>query len=498
MNVQETFSRGLAFHAAGDIDSAMQAYDDVIAADRTHAHAHTNRGVVLYDRKKFTEAIAAHKAALAHDPKSSVAINNLGAALNAERQYEKAIALYKEAEALDPENHILYNNWADSLTCTGRYAEAVEKAQKSLFLMPDYALTHLNLGMAYWGLGRNDAAIRAMYVALLLNPHLAKARANIAGLFLLCGRYAEGWREYEWRWAANDVRKRPYPYPTWDGKSFSGTLLVCAEQGLGDEILQAGMISDLETTGLNLVWEVEPRLVGIFQRSFPKIRAIPRQDTPPDLGSVDAQIPAWSLGKFLRNDKAAFPNRKSYIKADPGRVEELRSRLNLKLGEKLVGVSWLSQNENFGGKKSTSLNAWRDSLRTPAVKFVDLQYGDTAAERAAADTGLIHITDLDLTNDIEGVAALISLCDLVVTVSNTTAHIAGALGVPVWVLVSAGGGRLWYWGDESVTVPDWYPTARVIRQRQGESWNVALNTTAMRLRDFVNMEMKTDARCSLN
>jgi hypothetical protein len=271
-----------------------------------------------------------------------------------------------------------------------------------------------------------------------------------------------------------------------------GALLVWSEQGVGDEILHASMIADMARIERfsRLVWECDARLVSLFQRSNPNVEVVPRTVPPQDAifaPDIAAHIPSGSIGNFVRRDMSHFPKHGGYLKPDPLRQAAFRQRLNLAPGEKLVGMSWLSKNLAFGSSKSTTLAQWAPILRTPGCKFIDLQYGDTAEERAALtrDFGITleHIDGLDLKDDMEGLAALTAACDLVTTVSNTTAHMAGAVGVPVWTLIASGIGKFWYWGFDG---PDtvWYPSATLIRQPADEGWEGSLDIIAERLRVF--------------
>lgn len=490
MDAQAAFQRGVQLHVAGDLDKAADAYREVMAADAQHADAVTNLGEVLYRQGDVAGAIALHELAVRLKPGCAIVWNNLGVALNTAGRAAEAFAAYETATARDPQNAIALSNYADALTQTGDYDGAVVRLQKALWLKPDYAEAHCNLGMAFWGMGRLDAAIGAMRVAIALNPQLAVAHKNMALVLLQCGHYAEGWREYAWRFVADNAAPRPFAHPFWEGQDLQGALLVWAEQGVGDHIMQLSMMGDLLARGLHLVWEIDARLVTLAQRAVPKgavVHVIPRQDPPAAEGLiVAAQAPAASLGAFVRRDRAAFPmERAAYLRADPERVEEIRMCLGLGPGERLVGISWRSQNAIIGAKKSTALADWADVLATPGVRFVDLQYGDTAAEREGV--ALEHVEGLDLFDDLEGLAALISLCDAVVTVSNSTAHLAGALGVPTWVLVNSGGGKLSYWGNEEDT-PHWYPRVRIVRQQNGETWAAPLARAAGRLREFLHIE----------
>lgn len=267
----------------------------------------------------------------------------------------------------------------------------------------------------------------------------------------------------------------------WTGEPFKGgSLLVWPEQGLGDEILFAGMMDDLadraEDSGFTVVWEVDPRLVGLMQRSNERIHFVPLQpqtNLPIPDTKLSRQIPSGSLGSIFRNANEMFPTtRRSYLKPDPHRRSQYRDALGG--GEKkLIGISWASKSPNFAQEKSMSLSDLVPVMDLPGVGCVDLQYGDFENERTTfrrgRDPGLLKIAGLDLTTDLDGVAAAIAACDHVVTVSNVVAHLAGALGVPVTVLMPSAYGRLWYWGAEAPTTP-WYPSARIVRRHPNQSW----------------------------
>ena len=484
MSAADSFAKGVARYLAGDRDGAALSYREAIKTDPKHADAYTNLGVVFHSQALYHDAIEQHRLAIKINPRAVAARVNLAIALNELRRYDEALDFYAAAVEIDPDNAVAYCNCAHTLINVGRYDEAEQNAQKALRLRPDYPDAHCNLGLAYWGMGRNIQAIGACSVALSLQSNHPVAHRNLGVLLLQQGKYVAGWNEFEWRWVAESRPRRPFTKPLWNGQIFDGELLIWGEQGLGDQILQASMLADLVDCGHEVVWEADPRLVPLLRRSAPgqkvvsadaiksepRVRVVPRETPPVDVGRrVRMQLPAGSLGRIFRGDKDAFPkSRRSYLKADNARKEEFRERMNLKPGEALVGISWASRSVVRGDKKTIPLDAWGPIFSTSGARFVDLQYGDTAGERAASGTQMAHFDDPDLMDDVDGVAALIAACDAVVTVSNVTAHLAGALGVPTWVIVTAGSGRLWYWGDDSVEVPLWYPSVRIVHQRHGE------------------------------
>jgi hypothetical protein len=299
----------------------------------------------------------------------------------------------------------------------------------------------------------------------------------------MLGRFEEGWRLYESRWPAGaGGSQRKYRQPRWDGARLGGTLMIWGEQGLGDQILYAGMLPEMAGRADRIIVEVEPRLVPLFARSFPGLEVIAYGEELYS-GHLDAHEPLVGLGRFFRLAWQAFPRREGgYLVAEETRTRSLRERLATD-GKLLVGLSWRSYNPRLYRAKTARL----EELRMPNLRFVDLQYGDTAEERAEVEQKLgvrvERLEDIDNTRDIDGLAALISACDLVVTVSNTTAHLAGALGKPTFVLVPHGNARLWYWFAEGDTSP-WYPPVRLRRKTMQQTWAMMAQALAGEVAEF--------------
>jgi hypothetical protein len=230
------------------------------------------------------------------------------------------------------------------------------------------------------------------------------------------------------------------------------------------------MIPDAAADAGALTVEVEPRLIPLFARSFPGVRLRSLADDAKEV-RADAHIPLGGLGELYRQSTGDFP-RRAYLAADKARAEKLRHLLHADR-KTVIGVSWRSANPKFGMHKTAQLRDFSPLFTRADVRLVDLQYGDTAAELQAIrdefGVAIAHLDEIDNTRDIDGLAALIDACDAVLTVSNTTAHIAGALGKPVWVMVPYGQGRLWYWfGEREDSL--WYPRMRICRQQPGQSW----------------------------
>jgi len=471
----------------GKLPEAAAVYQALIKAQPNNAHAFDELGGVLFTLDRIAEAEATLRRAIALAPNMANPYTNLGRILQTDpARATEALQLHDRAIALKPDYAHAHNNRGVALYTLGRYPEAITSYAHALTLKPSLAEASNNLGTTHYKIGHTREAIKHYAKAIAVEPQYAEAHWNNALALLTMEDWREGWTEYEWRWKCKDFSfpPRPFHQPLWKGEDLNdGSLLVWGEQGIGDEVLYGAMVGDLLARGIAVVWEADARLLPLIARSYPTVKAVARS-TPPDAATSDsaigAHIPAASLGQYLRATDDAFTRQPvGYFKPDAGRAQGYQQRLLQGTKKRLVGVSWISKNPEFGLHKSMTLAdlapLW--AAAGPDVQFVDLQYGDTAAERTASGLDLAHLGDLDLFEDIDGLAALIAACDAVVSVSNTTAHLAGALGVPVTVLVAHGNGKLWYWGADR-THARWYPRASIIKQSVSGDWRDTIKVAA--------------------
>ncbi|MEB3334865.1 MAG: hypothetical protein VKP70_07760, partial [Cyanobacteriota bacterium] len=297
------------------------------------------------------------------------------------------------------------------------------------------------------------------------------------GLSLLrFGRFAEGWPLFEWR---RTGFKPAVSLPNLEPGLVCQSLLILPEDGLGDQIMFASLLDQSVALAPDQAVVVDPRLRSLMERSFPHLQVITTAETI-QTNQFQAQIRMGSLAAHQPPSQAHFhAHRKAYLSADPGKTQALRHRHlpNPRSGELLCGISWRSTSPANGAMKSVNLEALAKALALPGVRLLSLQYGDTQAERddLRRSTGLEVLADpqIDPFADIDGLAALINACDLVVSVSNTTAHLAAGLGQRTWLLIDS---RLdWRWGLDD---PDslWSPTTRLFRQPDPGDWATPLGT----------------------
>jgi tetratricopeptide (TPR) repeat protein len=438
------------------------------------------KGRCLLDRGATAEALACFEIAAAGEPDNAEIHSMLGVARRRSGDRGGARAAFETALSLNPNDVAALNGLGNDALEREDFSTAIDWYRRAIAAQPRFVKAWKNLAYTL-SLAGDAAGARAAFETIFgIYPNLAEAHMDY-GLFLLSlGDYANGWREYEHRWRFDGFSEQDWGggLPRWDGTALQGRhLLLWAEQGIGDQILYGTMLPDaLRRAAGRVTLAVEPRLVSLFARTLASgdVAVVERGTSV----AADLQCPFGSLGQWLRPTPGDCGNGR-YLRADPDRTATLRKRYAAlgRPGDRLVGLSWRSANWVVGKYKSLSLEALLPVLRRPGFVWVSLQYGEVSAEIAAfaARHGIaIHQdTEIDAMRDLDGLAAQIAALDAVVSTSNSTVHIAGALGRPCDVLLSAGRGRMWYWPARGETSP-WYETIRLVRQARAGDWSDAL------------------------
>jgi tetratricopeptide (TPR) repeat protein len=483
-------NRGLALHELKQFEKAVTSYDRAITLNPSYFTAYSNRGLALHELKQYEKAVASYDRAIAIKPDYVTAYSNRGNSLQELNQFEKAIASFDRSIAINPGYMQAHYNRGNTLKALGQLEESIASFDRAIALAPDFADAYLNRGLALTELKQWEAAVASYDCAIAINQHYADAHHNKALALLAMGNFQQGWDCYEWRSALTKTIFHPFKIAhAWDGKKVAGSMLVLSEQGLGDDIFYSSMLTDLKGAADNITVYIDPRLITLYQRSFENISFISRKSSI-NVQDYDAQIYMASLGRYFRaSEQALIDNVKiSFLKACPEKSSLLRARLD---GDKklICGLSWISKNADFGAEKTLHLHDLKSILTLTDINFVNLQYGDTDEEQTAfhAETGinLTNVSDVDNFNDIDGLAALINACDIVLTISNTTAHLAAALGKPVIVMLPYARGLLWYWHDGHNPNP-WYPTTTLVKQQKTGDWGSVVDTAKQALIAKVN------------
>jgi tetratricopeptide (TPR) repeat protein len=407
---------------------------------------------------------------------------HLAALLERRKAFEAALAQYDEALAVsDPAATLLLKRTLCLLKLS-RTSEALSTIDQAVAIDSPSARIISTRAEVLLALGRFRDAAREYGLAFDADTALADNAANAAITCLLAGEYAEGWRRFEQRYdwpqriavesgvRLGPVVQLPPLVPRWQGPPARvGTLLVMGEQGLGDEIMFGTLLNEALAYCEQLILEVDHRMVRLFSRAFPTAKVFPKGSGPSD-HNADAGLLIGSLPSIFRLDKEDFgAGNPGYLTADFDLVARFRSRIKAE-GKKICGISWRAWNPINVDSRSIPLELFCRSIDIDGVVFVNLQYGGNAEDSRLTEllgSKLLDFADVNRTEDIDSVAALIACCDMVVSIGNAVAHLAAALGKPTLVLTPFVPG--WRWGTEGLKTP-WYGSTRILRQESAGDW----------------------------
>ncbi|MBF0445812.1 MAG: tetratricopeptide repeat protein [Magnetococcales bacterium] len=484
---------GNAKKIQGAIDQAVALYQKAISLSPDYPDAHYNLGVALQEQNKLVEATISFQKAISLKPDFAAALSNLGNIFQELNRLDEAVTCYKKAILIDPNYVEAYSNLGAALKDQLKLDEAVLNCKKAISLNPDYAEAHNNLGASLQGQGKIDEAITSFQQAIKISPQDVKFRYSMSYVQLLKGELKKGWANYNLRW--NDkhhdfTRFFKHENKIWQGEPLKGKrLLVWDEQGVGDNIIFNSMVPDLLDRGAYIVLECDKRLISLFTRSLPTVTCIPNNDSfsgDSFRHEFDYFIPNGNLGSLLRQDIYSFPKDSGYLLPNSEQKASIRNRYLAINGGVLVGIAWYSKSDKYKNK-SIKLTDLDPLLSIPGVTFVDLQYGDTAVERSefTKKTGIniIHDDEINQKDDLDSFASQVAAMDLVVTISNTTAHMAGALGVPTFLML--GISPIWYW---MLDRPDsvWYSSLCLFRQKKMGEWADVIKQVSNATKDLLN------------
>ena len=500
------FTQAVELHKAGRFEEAARRYQKLTEDYPEDPDLWHFRGLLALHRGDAPDAVRlitlaimlkpipdyylnlaiAHEAAGERD-KAAIACNKMGNALQEQCRFVEAVDAYDKALLLFPGFVSATINRGAALNRLGRYHDAAEDFHEIIRRFPDPAdgQTLLHVANAWSGIGEAERALGYYERLLALEPDNAPAHCSRALLLLRLGRLAEGWREYEWRWSRQGGYREPrgrFAQPVWQGESpdeLGGPLLVIAEQGLGDVIQFVRYVPLLVALGHDVIFEALPELTALFADAFAHlpVRVVSRVDDPLEIEENQA-FSAWvgvmSLPERFKTTSRTIPAAESYLVANPQRVEAWRR--HLPQGGFKVGLAWAGNPKNLNDFARTIPSP----LLLPLLKvrdadFYSLQKGAAGAFNFDAP----NMTNLDgmLINLTETAAVIMNL-DLVITVDTSIAHLAGALGRPVWLMIPTVPD--WRWLDEGRGSP-WYPTMRIFRQTVRGEWQDVIKAVGAEL-----------------
>ncbi|MGD9633040.1 MAG: tetratricopeptide repeat protein [Pirellulales bacterium] len=460
--------------AAGNLDQARLVCLAGLSEFPYTPQLLTVLGWIYAQRGDRPSAEAAFRHALCGDAASFDAHSGLAAVLAADGRHQEAESSFARAISIFADDSDTLFGYGCALIALRRYEQAAEVLEQTLRLEPNRVGAIHNLAIAHAQLGRWQQAAEYCDQALAADSQATQSQLLRGMSRIAMGSFAEGWDDYDARCRLQDDYSRQLGLPAWNGIAKVHSIVVVPEQGIGTQVMLASCLADLLAVVPSVTVGCELRLIGPLQRSFPTVTFVADGLLPALVaaGNYDAYVMAGSLPRVFRRTLAAFPAR-TYLQAEPARRRRWRERLT-ELGSGLkVGVAW-----GGGAGKADTVHRrtvpqdWWPLVTVPNVDWINLQFDVPRAEfaewRQLAGGRFHDWSDLDRKHDLENFAALVSELDLVISVVNSTVHVAGALGVPTWTLVPAGGEWRWLASGEKCV---WHDSVRLFRQRQLDDWS---------------------------
>ncbi|MBX7199585.1 MAG: tetratricopeptide repeat protein [Rhodospirillaceae bacterium] len=485
---------GMALYGAGRYRDSLMTLKRVLKRDTSNAVAFLYAGRCHLALERFDEAAAALNAALVLRPEWPDALEGFAVFSLAVNRPDKALAFALRVLRAEPGRIASLELAGHASEVLGDYETAGAYYHEAAALRPEAPIVS-KLAFAMQRMGRHEDAVAAFRHALKREPESAPLQHAQGSSLLALGRLEAGWPLYAKRLTggASHESARTGDASLQAPPSPGMRVVAWADQGIGEQLLFASLIPDLIATGADLAVECDYRLVPLLTRSFPGVTVCPHTAPPhPALAAfTDGRLCLSDAAAWFRKDFSDFPAHPGYLKPDVRRRADLRAKYrDGRLSPRpLIGISWQRADGTLlSPAKSLPLAQWGPILHVAGCTFVNLQYGNTAAEIDAVSrtAGVRIVSDpaVDPLIDLDAFAAQVAAMDLVISTSSATAHMAGALGVPVWTLLPVGVGALWHWFLDREDSP-WYPSMRLIRQSTRGAWDPVLDAASAGLVEFV-------------
>ena len=437
-------------------------------------------------KKDFDKAVYAFQKVIFLQPNNVKAHYNLGVILKIKDQLDDALRAYKSVIKIQPNHPQAYNNMGNIFKNKGMLEKAINAYRKAIKLKPNYAEAFNNMGSALNDLGKPDEAIEALNQAIKLKPDYAGAYLNKSMALLKNQEFEKGFELHEWRWNTDNHGSNflQSSKPLWNGQK-NKTVFLWAEQGIGDEIMYSSLIPELHKICSKLIVQCDKRLIPLFKRSFHKdISYYDKSDTVIDT-LYDFHISSGSLPRIFRKSLKSFDNTNNgYLFHDKCRTKHLRKALISNRKKILIGISWKTFSTlDDALTRNIKLYEIARAIESPNTQLICLQYGDVADEiselKKKFNIDITTVPGIDNYNDIDDLASLIMACDTVVSTTNVTVHLAGALGTDVHVMLPFS--SRWIWGLNG-SPPSWYKNAFPYRQPKNRNWKFTIESLVTNLK----------------
>lgn len=479
-NLLALFNMGNSFVSLGRQKEAKACYERVIELNPVFIPPYLCLGEICKNLRQLEQAAKYYERVLEIDASSIDAMRGVADVCLAKEKFEEAIEWYQRALDREPLSAELLNLLGNVYHITGRSPKAEEYYRRALELAPGKVNVINNLGVVLVAQRRLDEAIKVYEQLLEADPSYADGHWNMASALLASGRFREGWREYEWRFRKTDsTPSRNFDKPRWDGSALDGkTILLHCEQGFGDTLQFIRYAPMVAERGCNVIVECQSEaLKRIIAYANGVDRVIVAGEPLPDF---ECHFPLLSLPLLFNTEMSTIPAEVPYLFADRKDIEAWRQRIKPGSGVFRVGLAWHGrQGQILNRKRSCPLDMFAQFAEIPNIEFYSLQVGETPEQKITFDAAFPLIDLTENISDFADTAALMANLNLVITIDTSVAHLAGALGVPTWVMLPFASD--WRWHHSRDDSP-WYPSMRLFRQPLAGDWHSVISALSGALR----------------
>ena len=500
-----------------EFDTAVSAFEKCISLNPGNPSSHYNLGNVLKDQGKLKKALESYTRALELRADYDAAFNNMNVALtelgqtatkrqsdvitkyastikiNAKTADEKfniafdlysqgkldeALSTYKEVLTIWPNHPDALNHIGVIFQDMGEHERALVSLRQAIKIEPEHARAHCGIGLSLKALNKVEAAIEAYRKSLQIDPDAPGTQHNLSYCFLSKGEFEQGFKTNESRWKTGAFRGKylKTEKPVWNGET-GKRVLVWAEQGVGDEIMFSSILSDICAVSSQIIIKCDARLIKLLQRSFPPNFVYFSKDELVPENTYDFHIPMGSLALIYRKTRNSFKkSSKGFLKHDTYKTRLIRDKLTNRYNKKIIGISWNTQSPVLDATaRNITLAKLAKALNHPEYQLLSLQYGDVSSEIEAVKNNfgiqIVQFNDIDNKDDLDGLSSLIMACDEIVSTTNVTVHLAGALGAKATALLPYSPRWIWGLGSDSY----WYDSVTPVKQNSPKNWSDVLD-----------------------
>lgn len=449
------------------IDDAIVYLHKALQVKPEEAEIYYTLGNIYKDKREYDKAIAYYENALKYNNEFADAYNGIGLVLQEKNQLDRAIEYYHKALEINSNDYVVYVNLAGALNLKDSYDEAISYCEKALEIKPDCIDAYINLGIITYLKRNYEDSIKYSLKAIDIDPENADAHFNLALALLLKGDFENGWREYEWRGRLKEKVWLKFDKPIWDGSDIKGKrLFVCTEQGFGDAIQFIRYVPLIKEKGVEeVIIECYPQLKPLFETVSGVDKVIPRGEELPEF---DVYCHLLSLPNIFKTNISNIPSNIPYFNINKEVIEKWNTLITGNDRIK-VGLAWAGSPRHKNDRnRSIMLKLLKPVLDINDIDFYSLQVGPGSEQLKELDNEKCMIDLTNNINDFLDTAGLILNLDLVISVDTSVAHLAGALGKHVWVLLPYVPDWRWLLNRED---SPWYPTMRLFRQRSSGNWD---------------------------